>query len=356
MKRYVIFIGIGLMVGSCKKNDDQILKPKAFVLEHLGLPKPSLPTDNTLINEGVELGRFLFYEKRLSEDKSMSCASCHVQTNAFSDTNQFSIGVKELPGKRQAMAIFNMAWNSNGFFWDGRADRLRKQALMPIQDHLEMNLSISEVVNRLSKDISYKERFTTVFENGEIDSVNIALALEQFMFSIVSNKSKYDLMKAGKVEFTEEEGRGMALFFGSFNANDPLNSGAECFSCHGGANFENDLYMNNGLDSYADQTDIGRQNVHDLPQLRAKFKVPSLRNIALTQPYMHDGRFKTLLEVINHYDHGINYSPTVNPTLISIQNQGLQLTEADKMALIAFLNTLTDFSLTVNEAYANPFE
>lgn len=344
------------MLTACHTSDDTSIKPTSFVLNHKGLPEPNIPIDNTLTKEGIELGRRLFYDKQLSKDESISCASCHEQKYAFADTNRFSIGVNGLKGGRQAMAIFNMAWNTNGYFWDGRAETLRQQSLMPIQDHLEMNLSISEVVKRLSKDKDYIQDFNTVFENHKIDSVNLGLALEQFMFSIVSNGSKYDLMKAGEVAFSEEENRGMHLFFGSFNANTPQISGAECFSCHGGANFGNDLYMNNGLDSDADITDIGRQNVYDLPNLKGKFKVPSLRNIALTPPYMHDGRFKTLEEVINHYDHGVTYSSTVNPTLISIQNQGLQLSEYDKKALIAFLNTLTDYELVTKEAYANPFE
>lgn len=356
MKPYILFFGLVVLISSCRHSDDDMVNSNAFVLDHEGLPQPNLPLNNSLTKEGVELGRYLFYDKLLSEDQSMSCASCHAQVNAFSDTNRFSLGVKGLEGKRQAMAIFNMAWNTNGFFWDGRAESLREQALMPIQDHLEMNLSIAKVVERLHENTDYIKRFNTVFDNGMIDSINISLALEQFMFSIVSNHSKYDLMQAGKLSFTEEETRGMTLFFGSFNANDPELSGAECASCHGGPNFENDLYMNNGLDTDANQTDIGRQNVYDNPNLKAKFKVPSLRNIALTKPYMHDGRFKTLLDVINHYDHGIQYSSTVNPTLISIQNQGLQLTEDDKLALVAFLNTLTDYTLTSQESHSNPFE
>ena len=242
------------------------------------------------------------------------------------------------------------------FFWDGRAETLREQALMPIQDHLEMNASIGEVVKRLAENPDYIARFEEVFDNGKIDSVNLSLALEQFMFSIVSNKSKYDLMKAGKATFTLREQRGMDLFFGSFNADNPELSGVECSSCHGGPNFENDLYMNNGLDTDAEHTDLGRQNVYNLPGLRAKFKVTSLRNIALTPPYMHDGRFKTLEEVINHYDHGVKYSSTVNPTLNSIKNVGLQLTEQEKQDVIAFLHTLTDYELINKEAYSDPFK
>lgn len=353
MKQIIIILGLSIWCISCQTSDDTSPN-KPYDFRYDGLSEPNLPIDNKLTSNGVELGRHLFYETSLSEDHTMSCASCHIQSNAFSDTNQFSTGVKGLFGKRQAMAIFNMGWNTNGFFWDGRAKSLREQSLMPIQDHLEMNLSISKVEERLSINPNYIQFFNKAFTNGKIDSVNIALALEQFMFSIVSNNSKYDLMQAGKVQFTAQEQRGMELFFGSFNANNPNISGAECSSCHGGPNFENDLYMNNGLDTDAEHIDLGRQNVYDNPKLRAKFKVPSLRNIALTKPYMHDGRFKNLMDVINHYNHGVKYSSTVNPTLISIQNQGLQLSLNDKLALIAFLNTLTDLELMTKSEYSDP--
>lgn len=352
--KYIITLLLIVQIGvSCRRSDDPI-SDDTFVLNYKGLPEPNLPGDNRLTKSGVALGRQLFYDTRLSEDETMSCASCHAQEHAFSDTNQFSTGVKGLPGGRQAMAVFNMAWNTNGFFWDGRAETLRQQALMPIQDHLEMNMTISEVIKRLASDPDYIEQFQEVFENGKVDSVNLSLALEQFMFSIVSNSSKYDLMKAGKVSLTASEERGRILFFGSYNPDNPSISGAQCSACHGGPNFENDAYMNNGLDTDAEQTDLGRQLVHDVPTLRAKFKVPTLRNIALTPPYMHDGRFKTLEEVIDHYDHGIKYSSTVNPTLISIQNVGLQLSETDKADLIAFLHTLTDYELVNKEEYSDP--
>ena len=353
MKHIITLLLIGQVLLSCRTSNDHI-PDDTYILKHNGLPEPNLPGDNVLTKSGIALGRQLFYDTRLSKDETMSCASCHVQEHAFSDTNQFSVGVKGLPGGRQAMAVFNMAWNTNGFFWDGRAETLRQQALMPIQDHLEMNISISEVIERLAKDNNYVKQFGDVFENAKVDSVNLALALEQFMFSIVSNSSRYDLMKAGKITFTPSEQRGMDMFFGSFNPDNPNISGAECSACHGGPNFENDSYMNNGLDTDIEQTDLGRQNVYDIPTLRAKFKVPSLRNIALTPPYMHDGRFKTLEEVIEHYDHGIKYSSTVNPTLMSIQNIGLQLSEDDKADLLAFLHSLTDYELVNKEEYSDP--
>ncbi|MGB1296307.1 MAG: cytochrome-c peroxidase [Flavobacteriales bacterium] len=350
----ILIIPLVFTLQSCRTEEKPM--DTTFQLNFDGLPTPHLPIDNALNTATIDLGRHLFYEKKMSEDGTLSCASCHRQEHAFSDTNQFSLGVKKLPGKRQAMAIFNMAWNSNGFFWDGRATTLREQSLMPIQDHLEMNESISNVVSKLKNETEYIKKFSNAFENGKIDSVNISLALEQFMFTIVSNQSKYDLVKSGKAQFTDKEKKGHDLFFTSYNP-DPnsLPKGADCFSCHSGANFENDLYMNNGLDSDIDQTDLGRQNVFNNPNLKAKFKVPSLRNIALTYPYMHDGRMKTLAEVIDHYNTNVKYSATVNPTLMSIQNNGgLNLTEEEKEALLAFLETLSDFEVTSNPKFGDP--
>lgn len=285
----------------------------------------------------------------------MSCASCHAQSNAFADTARFSIGVENLPGKRQAMAIFNMPWNSFEFFWDGRAHLLRDQSLMPIEDPLEMNETLENVVAKLQAKPTYVQQFNTVFKE-EISPLTISLALEQFMHSIVSNNSKYDRFIAGQATLTPSEERGRKLFENPFDPTDPQNSGANCIICHGGANFENDSYMNNGLDTFEDMEDLGRENVTNSAVTRGEFKVPSLRNIALTFPYMHDGRFSTLEEVIDHYDHQVKFSPTLNPTLASIQNNGgLSLTAQQKADLIAFLHTLTDNKLITNPKYSDPF-
>lgn len=348
----VIFISFA----ACKKPTTPIstgLTP--HTLSHTGLPTPTLPPDNPLTKEGIQLGRQLFYEKEMSKDGTISCASCHLQAHAFADTARFSLGVDDLQGKRQAMAIFNMAWNNFEFFWDGRAHLLRDQAVMPIQDPLEMNETLDNVVAKLSAKDSYVRQFKNVFDS-EVNATNIALALEQFMFSIVSNKSKYDHFLAGEVSLTAQEERGRKLFFDPFVPFAPNTSGANCASCHGGANFENDSYMNNGLDSFEDMEDTGRENVTNSIASRGQFKVPSLRNIDVTFPYMHDGRFATLEEVIDHYDHGVQFSPTLNATLGSIQNNGgLALSTQDKTDLIAFLKTLTDESLLTSPAFSDPF-
>ena len=188
-------------MGSCK-DDTTILTPLVhdetpYELELNFMPAPQIPDDNTLTIEGVKLGRQLFYETDLSSDGTMSCGSCHRQEHAFSDSNRLSIGVRGLPGKRQAMAIVNLAWNTNEFFWDGRAHLLRDQALMPIQDELEMDETLDNVVQKLSSQDEYKDQFFRAFGSKEINSYKISLALEQFMNSLVSTNSKWDRYMMG---------------------------------------------------------------------------------------------------------------------------------------------------------------
>lgn len=359
--RYLLlFITMGIIF-SCGEEPDTppeeeiIQDTTPYEFFYGDLPAPNLPEDNALTEQGVKLGRMLFYEKMLSRDGSQSCASCHRQEHAFTDTARFSIGVEGLPGKRQAMSVFNMAWNSNEFFWDGRAHLLRDQAILPIQDELEMDETLDNVISKLSDSKVYRDQFTRVFGDDEITVDKMAKAMEQFMMSIVSYDSKYDQWLAGNVELTESEERGRKLFELEYNPFFPDFSGADCVHCHGGANFENDLYMNNGLDIEANITDIGREKVTMNPADRAKFKVPSLRNIELTAPYMHDGRFQTLEEVIDHYDHGIQISNSLDQALLATTDSGLLLTDQDKIDLINFLKTLTDQTLISDVKYSDPF-
>jgi len=324
----------------------------AYKLDYGSFPAPQIAEDNPLTEQGVALGRMLFYEKALSKDGSMACANCHKQEYAFTDNDRFSIGVEGLPGGRQAMSVFNMAWHSNEFFWDGRAHLLRDQALGPIQDPLEMNETLENAVAKLTEKQKYKDQFMRAFGSEEITSEAISLALEQFMNSIVSYQSKYDKYLAGEATLTDSEKRGLDLFFAEFNPFFPEESGADCAHCHGGANFENDQYANNGLDSEFE--DFGREDATGDENDRGKFKVTSLRNIEVTGPYMHDGRFTTLEEVIDHYNSGLKPSPTLDPALEPNRETGLMLTEQDKKDLIAFLKTLTDHELLTNPAYSDP--
>lgn len=356
--RYSTFL-ILIIVFACTPDEtmEVVLHDETpYLLEYGKLPSPDLPEDNPLTEQGVQLGRMLFYETKLSKDDSQSCASCHKQKDGFSDKRKFSIGVEKLEGKRQAMSIFNLAWHSNEFFWDGRAHLLRDQALMPIEDPLEMNESLDNVIVKLSKSNQYKNQFIRAFGSETITAEKISLALEQFMLSIVSYNSKFDQYLNGTYKLTESEERGRRLFETEFNPFFPDQSGADCAHCHSGFNFENDLYMNNGLDTDLDFVDFGREDATGRERDRATFKVPSLRNIEVTPPYMHDGRFETLEEVIDHYDLHIKQSSTLDPTLLQVVgNGGLGLTNQDKEDLVSFLKTLTDQTFLEDPRYKNPF-
>jgi cytochrome c peroxidase len=274
--------------------------------------------------------------------------------DGFGDKRQFSIGVENLPGKRQAMAIFNMAWHNNGFFWDGRAPALRDQALMPIEDPLEMNETLENAVAKLNDSKDYRFQFARAFEDSSITSEKMGLAMEQFMLTILSMDSKFDRVLLGEDTYTESEQRGFDLFFTEFDPNGS-EKGGECFHCHAGINFTNNKYMNNGLDTDATFADVGLFGVSENPEDMAKFKVPSLRNIAVTAPYMHDGRFSTLEEVIDHYNTGVQPSSTIDELMQYNINPGLSLTDQDKADLIAFMKTLTDDVFLNNPDYASPF-
>lgn len=350
---------MGIFIYSCKKDTlGSMVKysaaPYSLHFVNNTLPAPNLPADNPLTVEKVKLGRMLFYSKILSSDGTISCASCHNQQNAFSDPDQFSTGVNGATGDRQAMAIFNMAWHDNEFFWDGRAHLLRDQSLGPIENPLEMNETLSNVIRKLTEDQEMKNQFIRAFGSSEITSLKMSLAMESFMLSIVSDDSKYDRYLAGLVQLSPSEERGRILFFAEYNPFFPEVSGADCAHCHAGNNFENDLYMNNGLDSDADFTDLGRFNFTNMDADRAKFKVTSLRNIAVTQPYMHDGRFQTLEQVVAHYNTDVHPSSTVDPALLGTTTTGLMLDAQEQKDLVNFLKTLTDYTFLNNPAYRDP--
>jgi cytochrome c peroxidase len=343
---------------ACKKDDepkDEVPTEEngAYALDYGIFPAPNIPADNPLTVEGVKLGRMLFYDNLLSGNNSMSCASCHKQENAFSDTSRFSTGIDGIQGQRQAMSVFNLLWNTNGFFWDGRTTLLRDQALMPIQDPIEMHQMLPELVSELQASSNYPDQFKKAFGTSSVSTELIGKALEQFMYSIVSNRSKYDEFLKGNVSLTAQEERGRFLFNTEYNPAFPDASGADCRHCHGGDNFENDRYLNNGLDEDTDFVDFGREIVTGLSEDRAKFKVTSLRNIELTPPYMHDGRFNTLEEVVEHYNQ-VKSSSTLDGSFGPQIPGGLQLSTEDKAALVAFLKTLTDYEMINDPRYSKP--
>ena len=240
------------------------------------------------------------------------------------------------------MPLVNLAW-ADEFFWDGRAKSLREQVLMPIQDTHEMNETLEAVRAKLGADPAYLRKFTSTFGSNEITSERIALALEQFLLTLVSQDSKFDRAARRLTELTPIEQRGLQLFV---TEHDPARGlrGADCFHCHGGNLFSNHQFMNNGLREFS--SDGGRIEVTGKASDRSKFKVPTLRNVALTAPYMHDGRFQTLEEVVEHYNSGVQRTRTLDPNLAKHPESGLGLTDDDKKALVAFLKTLTDEEFT----------
>ncbi len=313
--------------------------PYRFAMSAM-FPIPDLPRDNPLIEERVALGKQLFHEPLLSRDGSISCTSCHDQRAGFSDPRRYSVGVSNRLGTRQSMPLFNLAWKSS-FFWDGRTSSLRAQVLMPIEDHTEMDESLTNVVAKLGAT-DYPPAFDQAFGSPEITPEKIGLAVESFVLTLTSFDSKFDRAFRGDAQLSVEEKRGFELFMTEY---DPRREqfGADCFHCHGGALFQSQTFANNGLD--AKFSDMGRGTITGRDSDAGKFATPSLRNIALTAPYMHDGRFGTLEEVIEHYSTGVKRSATLDPNIAKHPEGGLHLPKADQAALVAFLKTLSDGKL-----------
>ena len=311
--------------------------PDALVIPP-SFPRPYLPDDNPLTPARVALGKRLFHETALSRSGSLSCASCHTASAALTDPRRLSVGGEGRVGKRNAMPLFNLAWKPT-FFWDGRASALREQVLVPIQDHLELDESLENVVAKLHSTPDYREDFAGAFGAEKISSERLALALEAFLLTLVSHDSKFDRARRGEVTLSELEQHGFELFM---TEREPRlgQLGGDCFHCHGGALFTDHQFRNNGLAINPD--DPGRATVSGSSLDAGTFATPSLRNVALTAPYMHDGRFATLEEVLDHYSEGVERTATLDPNLAKHPDGGLGLSNEDKAALIAFLRTLTD--------------
>jgi cytochrome c peroxidase len=237
------------------------------------------------------------------------------------------------------MPLFNLAWKSS-FFWDGRAPSLRAQALMPIQDHVEMDETLTNVVAKLATMPDYPKLFQDAFGSPAITAEKIGLAVEQFVLTLTSYDSKFDRAFRGEAKLSAAEQRGFELFMTEYEPR-MGHYGADCFHCHGGALFTDHQFHNNGLEA-ANAVDPGRFKVTNREADRGRFSTPSLRNVALTGPYMHDGRFKTLEEVVDHYSEGVIRSATLDPNLAKHPDGDLHLSAEDKHALVAFLKTLTD--------------
>ena len=301
-----------------------------------GFPKPILPKDNLLTKERITLGERLFNDTILSVDGTVSCAACHVPEFAFSDDRPLSRGFEGRMGVRNSMPLFNLAWKKQ-FFWDGRAKSVREQVMSPIQDHREMAANLNHVIYRLNRRKGYREEFQKTYGPGRVTKEKLGLALENYLLSLVSFDSKYDRVVAGKENLTAEEERGRVLFFKPI-----AQGGAGCFECHSGPGFSDFKMRNNGLTPILNEVDD--EAFDDTATI--KFVTPSLRNVAITEPYMHDGRFKKLRDVVKHYNGKLHRSDLLDPKL---KAEGLGFNEEDQAALVKFLETLTDPQYAVEE-------
>ncbi len=353
MKR-LLFIGILLTFWACSDSDDQqqyVPTPASLSIpltfQDL-LPPPLIPENNPLTEEGIALGRRLFYDPILSENATVSCASCHRPRDGFSDRRPLSQGTEGQLGLRHSMPLMNMAWNfRESFFWDGRAATLEDQIFEPITDPLEMNNTWPAAVASLQADNNYPELFEQAFGSSTIDSVMVSKAIAQFIRTLISGNSRFDRHLLGQIELTEAESNGLAIFMDEERG--------DCFHCHGNPNsplWTDNIFHNNGLDAvFADR---GRGAVTGDPREFGWFKSPSLRNLAYTAPYMHDGRFATLDEVIDHYSEGLVDSETIDPLMKSVDEGGVQLSPQDKADLKAFLLSLSEPEFITNPAFQNP--
>jgi len=303
------------------------------------LPPPPIPHDNQLTVEGVALGLRLFNDKLLSGNNTQACASCHTPVNSFSDRGKaVSTGSNGAKGTRNAMALFNLAYAHN-YFWDGRSPSLRDQALGPIQNPVEMNQTLDALLKKLNADSTYPAQFAKAFGSKGITAARVGLALEQYEETLLAGNSKFDLFQQGLVKLTAQEDRGRVLFTTPFNPKQGQ-FGADCARCHGGPLMTDFKFRNNGLDSQP--TDLGLGGVTGLASDNGKFKTPSVRNLTVTGPYMHDGRFQTLEQVVQHYSSGVVQSATLDPGMAKEKGGGVQLSASDQAALVAFLKTLVE--------------
>ncbi|MBS1565782.1 MAG: cytochrome-c peroxidase [Bacteroidetes bacterium] len=326
-------------VNSCRKGSAvKGPTPLSFVTPK-GFPPPVYDfAGNPPTKEGFELGRKLFYDGILSRDGNFPCASCHQQFAAFCTyDHDFSHGFDNQFSTRNAPGLFNMAWQKE-FMWDGGVNHLEVQALAPLTAHNEMAEDIGHVVEKLKADNTYRMMFKAAFGEDDINSQKMLKALAQFVVMLVSADSKYDRVKQGRAVFTAAEESGYAIFR------------TKCAHCHTEPLFTDFSYRNTGLPIHPTLKDMGRMRISGNPADSLRFKVPSLRNVMLTFPYMHDARFYSLDQVLRHYSSAIVKSPSLDTSLAN----GIALSQADKNNIKAFLRTLTDSAFISNKRFAQP--
>lgn len=345
MNTKLLLLSLSLLFFSCNNDtsDDEY--------EPITLEKPAnFPAikfnseENPITKSGVELGRMLFYEGDLSSDGTIACAFCHVQENAFTHHgHSLSHGVGGQQGMRNTPPVQNMAFMEN-IMWEGVLHNLSTMSLAPISNPVEMNGNFNVIVQKLQSSTkhNYKAQFNKAFGSNEITANKILLALGQFMATMISSNSKYDkyVRNEGGVTLTSDEAQGLTIF------------NQKCASCHATDLFTDQSYRNNGLSFNTTLDDNGRERVTLNPNDYMKFRVPSLRNIEVTAPYMHDGRFYTLEAVLNHYTSGMVDYPNLDPIFKQNGNTGIPMTAQEKQLIIAFLKTLTDNEFISNTNFS----
>ncbi|MBX7224612.1 MAG: cytochrome-c peroxidase [Chitinophagales bacterium] len=366
VKNYIYICLFIILFISCKKDVKETCggaKTTPYIFPDLPDWKDIVQDpENPVTNEGVYVGRKLFYDPILSKDFTVSCSTCHKPENSFSDPSKFSQGVDGTLGDRNSMALVNLTWGKK-FFWDGRSATLREQALIPVPHEKEMKLAWEDAVDRLNKDEKYKDLFCQAFGTSNITKELVTKALAQFEMTLISYNSQYDRFLQGTYNPDASFFRGLNIF---------ITEKGDCFHCHALAAIESfadpiRVFTNNGMDEVSDVnafSDLGVGGITGADNDKGKFKIPTLRNLAFTAPYMHDGRFKTLDEVIDSYNLGPQQSPTVDNILIVKANYrlenfghwGLNLTDEEKQDLKNFLLSFSDTSFVNNPAFQKPVE
>lgn len=345
--KYFFWMPLLLAMVSCTNDDGEYIAVGENELLTVTLPSNFPPmaynvSENPPTKYGFELGKKLFYDGKLSANGFISCGFCHEQRFSFTHHgHQFSHGIDDLQGTRNTPSIANMAFFQE-FAWDGATNHLDLFPIIPITNEVEMGETMTSVLQKLQADEAYQKDFNAAFEEGGVSHTNFLKALAQFMVMMVSYNSKYDkyVRNEDGVSLTDQELQGLSIFQ------------EKCASCHTTDLFSDGTFRNNGLPPNPNINDLGRAEVSGSPSDNYKFKVPSLRNVALTAPYMHDGRFGSLESVLNFYQNGVQDSPTLDPLLKNGNALGISLNDDEKLALIAFLGTLTDDEFITDKRFA----
>lgn len=343
---FSLFI-LSIFITACGSDDDSSFPTTEYEFSN-PYPLPPVPNfkDNPTTEEGVALGKKLFYDKRLSGDNTMSCNSCHKQENAFATNNAVEEGIDGISGKRSSMPLFNLAWNTEKFFWDGRALTLEEQTQMPVEDEIEMHETWENAISEIQADELYPKLFKDAFNVSSKDITQhlAGRAMSQFLRTLVSNNSRVDQYIRGDINLTDAEFDGFTMLDVEGPEDGVSKGGADCFHCHVIPLYTDYSFRNNGIDPDHALTDLGDN------KNTGRFKTPSLRNLLYTAPYMHDGRFKTLEEVIEHYNSGGHDGVFID---VDMKNReyGLLLTQTEKDNLLAVLKALSDPSFISNPEY-----